>query len=90
MQTYLLEPKHTSRKSFYGKAFVVIDREGNTTLYSYNTDIATIDGDGQLTWLTDNDNHYTNTTCSHLKEFCRQHGVKYLGKQKMLQLAKIL
>lgn len=90
MQTYLLEPRYNSRKSFYGKAIVEVDNEGSKTLYSYNTDIATVDDDGQLIWLTDTDNYYTNTTCSHLKEFCRQHGVEYLGKQKMLQLAKTL
>lgn len=38
MEIYELKPT-TSQKSFYGKAIVQVDNNGNETLYSYNTPI---------------------------------------------------
>ena len=38
MRIYELEPI-TSQKSFYGKAIVEVDDNGDETLYSYNTPI---------------------------------------------------
>lgn len=82
-----LTPIYSTRKSFYQKAMVEENENGFKNLYSYNTLIATIDNNDKLIYLTDNDYHYSMTTCSHLKEFCLQNDIEYLGKAKMMQLA---
>lgn len=82
-----LTPVYSTRKSFYQKAMVEENENGFKSLYSYNTLIATIDNNDKLIYLTDNDYHYSMTTCSHLKEFCLQNDIEYLGKAKMMQLA---
>ena len=66
MKMYELIPDN-GRKSFYGKAKVVIDDNGNETLYSYNTPIIKRDTDGKLTKLW---NGWSNTTGTHIKAFC--------------------
>ena len=38
MKIYELKPTN-SQKSFYGKAIIQVDDNGNETLYSYNTPI---------------------------------------------------
>ena len=55
------------RKSFYGKAKVVIDDNGNETLYSYDTPIIKRDVNGKLTKLW---RGWSNTTGTHIKAFC--------------------
>lgn len=82
-----LTPIYSTRKSFYQKAMVEENGNGFKSLYSYNTLIATIDNNDKLIYLTDNDYHYSMTTCCHLKEFCLQNDIEYLGKAKMMQLA---
>ena len=85
-----LKSEYDSAKSFGGKAKVLETNNKNVNdlqLYSYNTLIATIDNNDKLIYLTDNDYHYSMTTCSHLKEFCLQNDIEYLGKAKMMQLA---
>ena len=47
MRIYELMPVG-SVKSFYGKAIVVVDDNGNETLKSYQTDIIRRDADGSL------------------------------------------
>lgn len=66
MKMYELIPDN-GRKSFYGKAKVVIDNNGNETLYSYNTPIIKRDANGKLTKLWDG---WSNTTGIHIKTFC--------------------
>ena len=57
-----------NRKSFYGKAFVVIDTDKDTeTLYSYNTPIIRKDCNGNLTRLYDG---WTATTGRHIAAYC--------------------
>jgi len=75
MRTYELIPH--DRKSFYGKAKVTIDDNGNETLYSYGTPIIERKSDGTLIKLWDGYDiatgkyiGYTNTTCRHIKAFC--------------------
>lgn len=82
-----LTPIYSTRKSFYQKAMVEENGNGFKNLYSYNTLIASIDNENKLFYLTDNEEHYSMTTCSHLKEFCLQNDIEYLGKAKMMQLA---
>ena len=65
MRMYELIPTN-GRKSFYGKAKVVIDNKGNETLYSYDTPIIKKEN-GKLTRLYDG---WTATTGSHIKAFC--------------------
>ena len=54
------------RKSFYGKAKVVIDDNGNETLYSYDTPIIKRDVNGKLTKLWSG---WSNTTGHTSKPF---------------------
>ena len=66
MKMYELMPDN-GRKSFYGKANVVVDDNGNETLYSYDTPIIQRDTNGKLTKLW---NGWSNTTGAHIKAFC--------------------
>lgn len=54
------------RQSFYGKAKVVVDDEGNETLYSYNTKIMTKKANGEMVRHYDD---YSMTTGRHIKSF---------------------
>lgn len=66
-----LSPQYDSRKSFYNKANVVDDNDGNMTLYSYNTPVCRIQ-DGKVQLLPKWD--YSATTLRHVKEFLLQNG----------------
>lgn len=68
-----LAARFDSRKSFYGKAQVAQD-ENESTLYSYNTQVAKVDKNGKLTlfpaW------NYSQTTRRHVREFVKQFNVE--------------
>ena len=64
-----LTPKFDSRKSFYGKANVVV-ADGISTLYSYDTPVATMGQGRYPTLLGPWDS--TQTTLRHVKEFLKQ------------------
>lgn len=66
MKKYELIPT-TGQKSFYGKAIVVADNNGNETLYSYNTPIIKRDKSGNLERLYAG---WSQTTGKHVKAFC--------------------
>ena len=66
MKMYELMPDN-GRNSFYGKAKVLIDDNGNETLYSYNTAIIKKDINGKLTKLWSG---WSSTTGAHIKAFC--------------------
>ena len=72
--SYGLIPVYDSRKSFYGKAKVVI-ADGISTLYIYDTPVATIGPRFNTrpypTLFGPWDE--TQTTLRHVKEFLRQH-----------------
>ena len=68
MNIYELIPTN-GRKSFYGKAKVVVGTDGTETLYSYNTPIIERSANGKLKALYDG-NKYGTTTASHVKSFC--------------------
>lgn len=55
------------RKSFYGKAIVVIDNDGAETLYSYNTPVIRRQTNGRLERLWDG---WSATTGRHIAAFC--------------------
>lgn len=66
MKIYELTP-NDSRKSFYGKAKVIIDDQGTETLYSYDTPIIKRDTSGKLTRLWYG---WSATTGRHIAAFC--------------------
>ena len=68
------------RKSFYGKAKVIIVN-GIETLYSYNTAIISRYADGTLERLYMHEP--SMTTCTHIKSFCG------LDKKKFMAMAPI-
>ena len=73
MQQFELLPVHDSRKSFYGKAKVIISDEGTIFLKSYDTFVALIEPDGTFRKTWDGS---TQTTNRHIKEFKKQFNVK--------------
>lgn len=81
-----LEPIHDSRKSFYGKAEVVVDDLGDTVrsydLYSYGTVVANITYDYAHKDVKVYDTH-SATTLRHIKEFLIQHGCKAESKAQI-------
>lgn len=72
---YELSAIFDKRKSFYGKALVRIEDNGDKTLLSYCTKIMRIDTDGNV--VKRYDHRSSNTTTRHIKEFCRQYNVNY-------------
>ena len=66
MTHYELMPTN-GRKSFYGKAIVKVEPNGDETLYSYHTPIITRTADGKLIKLW---NGWTATTGNHIRSFC--------------------
>ena len=75
-----LSPQYDSRKSFYNKAHVVDDNDGNSTLYSYNTPVCRIIGD-KVELLPKWD--YSATTLRHVKDFLQQNGFEAGSKAQI-------
>lgn len=75
-----LSPQYDSRKSFYNKAHVVDDNDGNSTLYSYNTPVCRIVGD-KVELLPKWD--YSATTLRHVKDFLQQNGFEAGSKAQI-------
>ena len=69
MKTYELTAIYDSRKSFYGKAKVIVHDNGIIQLQSYNTIVCETDNHGYFRKLW---NGNTQTTNRHIKEFTRQ------------------
>lgn len=69
MYTMELSPLHTTRKSFYGKAKVIIQDNGTVQLQSYDTIVCEIDTDNNFNMLWDGK---SNTTTRHINEFKKQ------------------
>lgn len=77
MNNNVLELRPTdSHKSFYGKAYVLINGE-ERVLYSYGTKVCSIIG-GKLVrhWYG-----WSATTGRHIKAFCDTFGITYGGKK---------
>lgn len=66
MKKYELAPVD-GRKSFYGKAVVIVEDNGTETLYSYGTPIIKRLVSGKLVKLWSD---WTTTTGRHIKAFC--------------------
>ena len=75
MKMYELTPTN-SRKSFYGKAKVLIEDDGTETLYSYDTPIIKRLVSGELVKLWDG---WTATTGRHIHAFCGLNKVAYMN-----------
>ncbi len=73
MRKFELMP-NDGRKSFYGKAIVTIDNEGNETLYSYGTPILTKRINGEMVKHWDG---WSATTGRHIKAFCGLNKAQY-------------
>ena len=56
-----------NQKSFYGKAKVFIDDNGDKTLYSYETKILTVKANGEKIRFWDD---WSATTGKHIAAFC--------------------
>ena len=65
MKMYELIPDN-GRKSFYGKAKVIVDDNGNETLYSYDSPMVKGEVSGELTKLWGG---WSKTTGAHIKAF---------------------
>ena len=66
MKKYYLTPVD-NRKSFYGKAYVIVSNDGTETLYSYDTEICKKAIDGAITRIWPG---WSATTGRHIKAFC--------------------
>lgn len=75
MRKYELKPTD-GRKSFYGKAVVVVEDNGTETLYSYNTPIIKRLVSGELVKLWDG---WTATTGRHIQAFCGLNKAAYMS-----------
>jgi len=83
---YELQPQFDGRKSFYRKANVYGDDNGNLFLMSYTTIVAKIT---DKLVMEDNEpnvevyGYYSATTARHINEFLRQHNFKAMSKKEM-------
>ena len=75
MRKYELIPTD-GRKSFYGKAVVVVGDNGTETLYSYETPIVKRLVSGELVKMWDG---WTATTGRHIKAFCGLNKAAYMS-----------
>lgn len=73
MKIYELMPNN-GRKSFYGKATVVVSDDGSETLYSYDTPIIKREASGELVKLWDG---WSATTGRHIAAFCGLNKAEY-------------
>lgn len=65
------------RKSFYGKAVVIVKDNGEKVLLSYNTEICKITSGGEFVRLWDS---YSATTMRHVNSFLQCFGIPGGGK----------
>jgi len=81
--SYELQPRYDSRKSFYKKAHVEIDGH-ESKLFSYGTHVASV-----FSGMTSSEDvlevygTYSATTLRHIKEFAAQFGFGYMTKQEV-------
>lgn len=68
---YIMEllPLNSNRKSFYGKAKIIIQDNGTIQLQSYETIVCEIDTHNNFNMLWDGK---SNTTTRHINEFKKQ------------------
>ena len=62
------------QKSFYGKAYVIVNDDGTSTLISYNTPVIRQNADGSYTRLWCG---WSATTGKHIRSFCGMSKAEY-------------
>lgn len=72
-----------SQNSFYGKAKIIIDENGEIFLRSYNTLVCYINKNKEFVRLWEG---YSNTTQKHINDFCKLYGFKGYSKKEWLNL----
>lgn len=75
MSKYELKPTD-GRKSFYGKAVVVVEDNGTETLYSYGTPVIKRLVSGELVKLWSG---WSATTGRHIQAFCGLNKAAYMN-----------
>ncbi len=75
MRKYELIPVD-GRKSFYGKAVVIVADDNTETLYSYGTPIATKTPGGDIVRLWGG---WSQTTGRHIKAFCGMNKAEFMN-----------
>ena len=75
MKEYELKPTD-GRKSFYGKAVVMVEDNGTETLFSYGTPILKRLVSGELVKMWDG---WTATTGRHIQAFCGLNKAAYMS-----------
>ena len=83
IQSYLLEPRYSNVKSFYGKAIVTITPQ-KKVLSSYNTEVCVLDNNNNIVDI----GYYSLTTSRHINEFIQQHGHNKMTKKDILNFNK--
>ena len=81
-QIFELQAINDTRKSFYGKALILIDG-GVWTLRSYSTNVCYLDEKGEFhrTW-----GGWSATTARHINEFRQQNGLSKLSKDEWFSI----
>jgi len=79
MQVYELSARYDARQSFYGKAQVIEEDNGDKTLQSYATKVAKIVNGKAEVYGT-----YSQTTLRHIKEFLTQNGFTANNSKQIL------
>ena len=75
--------EYDTRKTFYGKAIIKIDKEnGILNLYSYNILVARIDLITNFAMVL---GQWSGTTTRHIKEFLKQNGFKAEDTKQILK-----
>ena len=76
------ELKATIQKSYYRKAFVLQDENGNVFLQSYDTVVCGIvDGSFVRYW-----DDYSVTTMNHINDFCKLYNTPTMNKKTWISL----
>lgn len=80
-----LRPVIDRRKSFYGKAKILIDKQGNKFLKSYDSIIAEV-VNGKVKINTDVYLWDSQTSLRHLRDFLYQLGYEIGSKQDLIKM----
>ena len=83
-----LQAIYTKRKSFYNKAKLHYIDDDIILLLSYDTVIIAYNKNDNILKFSENEDHYTMTTLSHVREFLQQFNFNnlILSKSKFLKI----
>lgn len=76
------ELKATTQKSYYRKAFVLQDANGNAFLQSYDTVVCGIVGGSFVRYWND----YSVTTMNHINDFCKLYNLPTMNKKTWVNM----